>query len=157
MKWQTKEVELYLQASEYVDTAVISLIPIAWENDIKSTVQMGEFTSLLSDELERQFKGRVFQFPPYTYLKGDNLEERLLKINEYDKYLKKCGFRHIIYLTSDIEWKQIEKDMNDLLLWTPTIPFEQVDQKGKMDILSNQIKQMLPLLMNKWQKVQNEG
>ncbi|UTW69737.1 DUF2487 family protein [Anaerobacillus sp. HL2] len=89
MKWQTKEIELYLEAREYVDTALISLIPISWEKQYQKYSSNGEFTSLLSDELERQFKGRVFQFPPYTYLKSDELEERLAKINEFDKYLKK--------------------------------------------------------------------
>ncbi|UTW69736.1 DUF2487 family protein [Anaerobacillus sp. HL2] len=49
-----------------------------------------------------------------------------------------------------------KREMNDLLLWTPSIAFEQVDPKYKMDIVSNQIKQMLPILMNKWKKGQKE-
>lgn len=156
MKWQAKEIDLYLQAKEYVDTAIIPLVPISWGNELKSTVQMGEFITLISDELERQFKGRVFQFPSYTYLKTEKVEERLSKINSFDEHLKENGFSHIIYLTSDIEWKQIEGEMKDTLLWIPSIPLEHMEQKYKLETLSNQIKQMLPIMTNKWQKAKIE-
>ncbi|MCT8138908.1 YpiF family protein [Anaerobacillus sp. CMMVII] len=156
MKWQAKEIDLYLQAKEYVDTAILSLVPINWGSEIKSTVQMGEFITLISDELERQFKGRVLQFPSFTYLKTEGLDERLQRVNALDEHLKSNGFEHIIYVTSDIEWKQIEGDMMDTLLWIPSIPLEHMEQKYKMETLSNQIKQMLPILTNKWQKPKNE-
>ncbi|MFN7252221.1 MAG: YpiF family protein [Anaerobacillus sp.] len=152
MKWQAKEVDLYLQAKEYVDTAIIPLVPISWGDELKSTVQMGEFITLISDELERQFKGRVFQFPSFTYLKSEKLEERLLRLNAFDEHLKSNGISHIIFLTSDVEWKQIEAKMNDTLLWIPSIPLEHMEQKYKMETLSSQIKQMLPIITSKWQK-----
>ncbi len=157
MKWQAKEIDVYLQAKEYVDTAIIPLIPISWGDDIKSTVQMGEFITFISDELERQFKGRVFQFPPYTYLKSEKPEERLLKMNELHEHLKSNGFYHIIYLTSDVDWKQIEAKLNDTLLWVPSIPLEHLDEKYRMETLSNQIKQMIPILTNKWQNNERES
>jgi hypothetical protein len=157
MKWQAKEIDLYLQAKEYVDTAIIPLIPISWNKEIKSTVQMGEFILLITDELERQFKGRVFQFPPYTYLKTESAEAKLKKINELDEHLKNNGFSHIIYLTSDIEWKQIEAEMKDTLLWIPSLPMEHLDQKYKAEILNNQVKQILPIMTLKWQKIENEA
>ncbi|RXJ03963.1 DUF2487 family protein [Anaerobacillus alkaliphilus] len=156
MKWQAKEVDLYLQAREYVDTAIVPLIPISWGNELKSTVQMGEFITLISDELERQFKGRVFQFPPYTYLKSEKVEDRLTRINMLDDHLKEHGFDFIVYLTSDIDWKQIETEMKDTLLWIPSIPLEHMEPKYKQETLSNQIKQMLPIMTNKWQKPKNE-
>ncbi len=156
MKWQAKEVDLYLQAREYVDTAIVPLIPISWGSDLKSTVQMGEFITLISDELERQFKGRVYQFPSYTYLKSDKVEERLAAINRLDDHLKDNGFAYIIYLTSDVEWKQLEADMKDTLLWIPSIPLEHMEPKYKQETLSNQIKQMLPIMTNKWQRPKNE-
>lgn len=157
MKWQAKEIDLYLQAKEYVDTAIIPLIPISWNKEIKSTVQMGEFILLITDELERQFKGRVFQFPPYTYLKTESAEVKLKKINELDEHLKNNGFSHIIYLTSDVEWKQIEAEMKDTLLWIPSLPMEHLDQKYKSEILNNQVKQILPIMTIKWQKIENEA
>lgn len=156
MKWQAKEIDTYLQAKEYVDTAIIPLIPISWGSDVKVTVQMGEFITLISDELERQFKGRMFQFPAFTYLKSEDLQGRVLKLNQLDDHLKDNGFKHILYITSDVEWKQLEVEMKDTLLWLPSLPLEHLDQKYKMEALSDQIKQMLPILTNKWQKGQNE-
>jgi hypothetical protein len=155
MKWQAKEIDIYLQAKEYVDTAVIPLLPILWSKEIKSTVQMGEFIVLIADELERQFKGRVFQFPPYTYLKTESTKVRLEKINELDDHLKSNGFRHIIYLTSDIDWKEVESEMKDTLLWIASLPLEHVDQKYKIEILNDQVKQMLPIVTKKWQNKEN--
>lgn len=156
MKWQAKEIDLYLQAKEYVDTAIIPLLPISWDKEIKSTVQMGEFILLITDELEKQFKGRVFQFPPYTYLKTDDPEARLKKINEIDDHLKNNGFSYRLYLTSDIEWKQVEAEMKDTLLWIPSIPLEDLDQKYKLETLKNQIRQMLPMMTNKWKKAERD-
>ncbi len=155
MKWQAKEIDIYLQAKEYVDTAIIPLLPISWGNDLKSTVQMGEFITLICDELEKQFKGRVFQFPPYTYLKTEKLANRLAKVKELDFHLKSHGFSYLIYLTSDIDWKQIEAEMSDTLLWIPSIPLENLEQKYKKEILTNQIKQILPVITRKWQNIQN--
>lgn len=156
MKWQAQEVDRYLQAKEYVDTAIIPLLPISWDKEIKSTVQMGEFILLITDELERQFKGRVFQFPAYTYLKTEDTEAKLKKLNDIDDHLKSNGFSHALYLTSDIEWKQVEAEMKDTLLWIPSIPLEHLDQKFKVETVTNQIKQIFPMITNKWQKKEKD-
>lgn len=156
MKWQAKDVDLYLQAKEYVDTAIIPLLPISWDKEIKSTVQMGEFILLITDELERQFKGRVFQFPAYTYLKTEDRVDKLKKLNDIDDHLKSNGFRHALYITSDIEWMQVEAKMKDTLLWIPSIPLEHLDQKYKSETLTHQMKQILPMMTNKWQKAEKD-
>ncbi|OIJ14795.1 hypothetical protein BKP37_07400 [Anaerobacillus alkalilacustris] len=150
MKWQAKEIDLYLQAKEYVDTAIIPLVPISLEDDFKKTIQVGEFIALFCDELEKQFKGRVFQFPPYTYIKKQNLYGCLEKLIELETYLKKYGFRHVIYLTSDSTWEQTESSITQLI-YISAISLEELDKKQITNELSKQVKQLLPMLMNKWQ------
>ena len=63
---------------EYVDTAVIPLIPVSFgdENET-SAASMSEFITLLSTLLERQFTGRILLLPPFTYLTEDDYENRL--------------------------------------------------------------------------------
>ncbi|WP_096200922.1 YpiF family protein [Bacillus sp. FJAT-45350] len=151
MKWQAKEIDMYLQAKEYVDTALIPLVPISWEKDVKSTVSMGEFISIITDELERQFRGRVIQFPSFTYLKSESQEERIMRLLKWSNELEQNGVSHIVYLTSDSEWKAVESDLKDMLLWLPTIPLEHMEQQYKVQTISDQIKQLLPILTNKWQ------
>ena len=151
MKWQANEIDKYLQAKEYVDTALIPLIPISWDKEIKTTVSMGEFITIMSDELERQFRGRVIQFPTFTYLKEESLEERVKRLNYWYDHLTKNGITHIVYLTSDYEWKTVEHSIKEMLIWLPTIPLEHMENQYKVKNISDPIKQLLPILTNKWQ------
>lgn len=81
MKWQATEMDTYLQAKEYVDTAIIPLIPLSWQKDVKQTVAMGEFISIITMEVEKQFHGRVVQFPGFTYVKTEDMNSRLARID----------------------------------------------------------------------------
>ncbi|MFV8828356.1 YpiF family protein [Alkalihalobacterium sp. APHAB7] len=149
MKWLAKEMDTYLQAKEYVDTALIPLIPVSWEKEIKSTVAMGEFISIISSELERQFQGRVIEFPAFTYLKSDI--EKLERLKSWEKELKENEIKHIVYITSDFEWEQAKQELTETLIWLPSIPLEHMDQKHKVEVIEGQIKQLIPFLTNKWQ------
>jgi len=83
MKWVTKDMDVYIQAKEYVDTAVIPLIPVSLEGNLKNTVSMGEFITILSNEVERQFKGRIILFPAFTYSNGEELEMAKVRLNQW--------------------------------------------------------------------------
>ena len=87
MKWVSKDIETYLSAKEYVDTAVIPLFTVSFGNEMKQSASSAEFITLLTNYLERQFTGRLMLFPPFTYLKTDDLEEVFNK-------LKKLGSKH---------------------------------------------------------------
>ncbi|WP_078553289.1 YpiF family protein [Bacillus alkalicellulosilyticus] len=151
MKWQTTEMDTYLQAKEYVDTAIIPLIPISLQQQVKSTVAMGEFITIITNELERQFHGRVIEIPPFTYVKSEPINERLDRLNTWYQDLKDSGVVHVVFLTSDSEWKTVEQEVPELLLWLPTIPLEHMEQKYKVEAISDQIKQLIPIMTNKWQ------
>ncbi|GAE25063.1 TPR repeat protein [Halalkalibacter wakoensis JCM 9140] len=151
MKWQATEMDTYLQAKEYVDTAIIPLIPLSWQKDVKQTVAMGEFISIITMEVEKQFHGRVVQFPGFTYVKTEDMNSRLARIDSWVDELKKGGMNHIIFLTSDGEWKAKENELEGMLLWLPTIPLEHMDNQHKKDVINDQMKQMIPILTNQWQ------
>ncbi|WP_078428485.1 YpiF family protein [Alkalihalobacterium alkalinitrilicum] len=150
MKWLAREMDTYLQAKEYVDTAIVPLIPINWENEIKSTVAMGEFISIISSELERQFQGRVIEFPPFTYLKSES-DGKFERLKSWEKALKENDISHIIFITSDFEWEQAKQELTETLIWLPSIPLEHMDHKHKVEVVEGQIKQLIPFLTNKWQ------
>ncbi len=151
MKWQAKEMDTYLQAKEYVDTALIPLIPVSWQSDLKSTVAMGEFISIITLELERQFQGRVIHFPPFTYLRSEELTDRMARIKKWIDELTNGGITHIIFLTSDGEWKISEQELEGMLIWLPTIPLEHMETSYKRDVVADQLKQLIPIMANKWQ------
>ncbi|MCL7745926.1 YpiF family protein [Halalkalibacter alkaliphilus] len=151
MKWQATEMDTYLQAKEYVDTAIIPLIPLSWQKEVKQTVAMGEFISIITGEVEKQFHGRVVQFPSFAYLKSEKFDKRLERLSEWQEELRAGGINHIVFLTSDGEWKTVEGELDGMLLWMPTIPLEHMDVTYKKDVISDQMKQLIPILTNQWQ------
>lgn len=154
MRWQTKDVDAYLKTKEYVDTALIPLIPISMADDFKSTVAMGDFITIISMEIERQFQGRVMQIPPFTYLKEESIDERVARLEDWCSHLERAGLTFFVFLTSDGEWKKVEARLHNSLIWLPTIPLEHVDIQYKREIIEQQVKQVMPLLTDKWQQVQ---
>ncbi len=144
--------DVYLQAKEYVDTAVIPLIPVSLEGNLKNTVSMGEFITILSNEVERQFKGRIILFPAFTYSTSEELTMAKSRLNQWTSDLGGQGMKHSIFITSDSSWKQVEADLTGTLIWLPTLPLEYVEEKYKQTMLQDQMKQLVSLFMNIWQK-----
>ncbi|MBM7661264.1 hypothetical protein JOC85_002036 [Bacillus mesophilus] len=150
MKWTTTDVDLYTQSKEYVDTVIIPLIPIAVGQQMKNIVLNGEFISILTTELERQFKGRAFLTPPFTYLKGEQVEQKYTRLIEWKEHFTSNEFKHVIYLTSDSDWKGYEGELGNSLIWLSAVPLEHVDSKVKQQIMTDQIQQIVPLLLSAW-------
>ncbi|MEC1588071.1 YpiF family protein [Bacillus sonorensis] len=146
MKWNTHDADVYLNAKEYIDTAVIPLISVQLGDQFKSAVSKGEFTVLLAEELERQLKGRVYLFPPYTYLEADEKSARDLAAV---KEMAEKHFRHTVFLTTDERWKQTLKD-EQKLLWIPVLPLEHMKDSLKQKLLDDQIEQILNILLQYW-------
>ncbi|KMK76424.1 YpiF family protein [Alkalihalobacillus pseudalcaliphilus] len=151
MKWQVNDIDKFLQAKEYVDTAFLPLIPVTSQNHLKSIVAMGDFMTIISRELERQFQGRGLLFPAFTYLKSESPEEKKERLLSWIAELKQGGFEHIFLLSSDADWKTVESSLHADLIWLPTIPLEHMDFTNKQQVIAEQIKQLVPLLTNTWQ------
>jgi hypothetical protein len=151
MKWHTKDVDEYFHAKEYVDTAIIPLLPIQWNDELKSSVAMGEFISLISEGLERQLRGRVFLLPSFSYMKKEDRSKILPNLKAIETELKENGIKHIIYITSDSDWKRLEENLKTLI-WLPTLPLQHVKQENKLSILEEQVKEVMKLVMEEWKK-----
>lgn len=150
MKWTTEDVKTYLDAREYVDTAVLPLVPVSFGSEMKNHVAMGEFITVICDEVEKQFKGRVFQVPPFTYMADEDLDTRIERLEKWVSVMREQGLKYVFFVTSDHEWKKKEGDLHNMLIWMPVIPFEHLDMAYRKQIISEQIKQLLPLMVDKW-------
>lgn len=150
MKWTSKDITQYVQAKEYIDTAIIPLIPISFEQDIKSLASHGEYITILSHELERQFRGRVILLPSYSYLHNNSLDSKTSQLNEFVGQIKE-NMKHVFLLTSDSSWTQNEQTLEGKLVWLPAIPLEDMEEKYKMKIIQDQMNQLLPMFIQKWQ------
>ncbi|MCR2820231.1 YpiF family protein [Lederbergia panacisoli] len=149
LNWSAKDITLFNAEREYIDTAVIPLMPVALDDGIKRAAEQGEFIQLLSIHLERQFKGRILVLPPFTYLKGpDNKGDELV---DWSNKAKEAGFSHVFYLTSDPKWKSLNKDFPGTLIYIPSIPLENMDEHYKHSVMDNQLKTLIEDIIKAWQ------
>lgn len=151
MKWNSEDIDIYMSAKEYVDTIVLPLYPVSLDDQMKKTAEMTEFITLLSAQLERQFKGRLMMLPGFTYLKSRNGDELYNDLLKWEKEFIENGFKHIYYITSDSDWKTFETAFKGSLIWLPTIPLQKMDEQYRNTILEDQVKQLFSLFVQRWQ------
>ncbi|MGR5874360.1 DUF2487 family protein [Bacillus pacificus] len=100
MKWIVKDVEQFEQAREYGRYGCYTTFINFSSKEMKTVVEQGEFIELLSMELEKEYKGRVLLLPAFTYLVESQKNEKG-RLQEWTNHLRKQGFKHIAYVTSD--------------------------------------------------------
>jgi hypothetical protein len=154
MKWIPQDVGTYLSAKEYVDTAVVPVYSVSMGEDMKQSAATAEFITLLTNHLERQFTGRLLLFPPYTYLKNQSREESLDNLKTWEETILQGEFKHVFYVTSELEWRMQENELKGALLWLPTLPLEHMNDTQKMELIDSQVKQLFPLFTQKWHENQ---
>jgi hypothetical protein len=151
VNWNGKEVELYMKEKQYIDTAVIPLLPIGFEEAMKTFAAQGEFISLLSMHLEHQFKGRLMLFPAFTYLNSEDKEMAEKRLDDWKSAMRDAGFKYVFFLTSDSDWRFSNEELERSLMWLPSIPLDTMDEKYKHSIMEDQVKQLLNVIVKKWQ------
>ncbi|MEG7381081.1 YpiF family protein [Bacillus subtilis] len=145
MRWRITDAKDYLQAKDYIDTAVIPLINIKVGGHFKMAAEKGEFTQLLSEELERQLKGRVYLLPPYTYV--DRNEKTIHGLQDLREELI-SEFPHVVLLTSEENWKN-EHALGEIIV-TPSVPLEHLNDSLKRKILDERTAEILNVLLQLW-------
>jgi hypothetical protein len=152
MKWTPQDIETYLNAKEYVDTAVVPLLSVSMGGEMKQSASAAEFITLLTGYLERQFTGRLLLLPPFTYLKSKNGESTISDLKDWEADLVKGEVKHIFYITSDIDWRTWEEELTGTVIWLPSIPLEHMSESQKQSVIDSQVKQLLDLFTQKWHK-----
>jgi len=145
MKFQAEDADLFLQSKDYIDTAIIPLLGIN-ASHIKQTVSLGEFTMLVAEDLERQLKGRVFLFPPHTYLEVNNRkQEDILAV----KQSLQEHFQHVVFITSDNKWKE-QLEVSESAFILQSVPLEHLKVNLKQKVIQDSVEQILNFLLQKW-------
>ncbi|MGA9225331.1 MAG: YpiF family protein [Mesobacillus sp.] len=150
MKWVAADIEMYQKAAEYVDTAIIPLLPVSFDSDMKQSASMAEFVGILTGQLEKQFKGRIFLLPAFVYIKGHS--GNLNTLQEWEKTVLDKQFKHLFFVTSDSSWRQHENELSGTLIWLPSLPLEHIQDQQKVSIVEDQVKQLLTLFTEKWEQ-----
>ncbi|MGE7601441.1 YpiF family protein [Peribacillus sp. NPDC097675] len=148
MKWSAKELDMYVHAKEFVDTALIPLVPLSFGEQMKQSGSNIEFITILSMEIEKQMKGRMLLIPTFHYLSDE--EDKLSMIKRWTKKLETNNFKHVFYLTTDIEWKKYEKELDQHLIWIPAIPLENLEIAQARDMITQQVSQIIDIFTYYW-------
>lgn len=152
MNWNSKDIELYLKEKDYIDTAVIPLLPISLGDQMRQAAEQGEFIQLLSLHLERQFKGRMLFLPPFSYVEDLHAEQPEKLLMHWENSIKQSGIQFVFYLTSDKRWKEHQFEMEGSLFYIPSVPLKDMDESIKHSVMEDQMKQLMPKIIRSWQE-----
>lgn len=142
---------IYLEAKEYVDTLLLPLIAIDWEGDPKHSLLISEYVLAISAAIEKYFTGRVFQVPAFTYVLDEG-EEKITRLLAWEKYFHTNGFKHLIYVTGDDNWKHGQNQSEHLFICLPEMGLEDLDEKGRNDSFGIFVQESISLIKDKWER-----
>ncbi|WP_231687925.1 YpiF family protein [Bacillus sp. FJAT-27251] len=151
MRWIPDDIAMFNKSSEYVDTAVVPLLPVAFGEGMKESAAMTEFAGILTSQLERQLQGRILLIPGYTYLKSKP-GEAVSQLEKWEAELLDRQFKHVFYVTCDYDWKQREGELRGTVLWLPSLPLEQMNEASKVSVMEDQVRQLMNLFIQKWRE-----
>ncbi|GGH78930.1 hypothetical protein JOD43_001618 [Pullulanibacillus pueri] len=149
MKWRAKDIERFLEEKQYVDTIIVPLIPLNWDEGMLATVREGEYVQILGDEIERQLKGRVVLNPAFTYFKEEALEERMKRLETWKNGMINGGGKFVYFVTSDVDWKAYESQLEHLI-WLPAVPLEHMDERHRNDFVAETVGSVMKTITGQW-------
>lgn len=154
MRWTAKDISMYFQSKEYIDTALIPIIPIAFDETGKEAANGSEFIQLIALEIERQFKGRILLLPAFVHFLNEAESEKQKLLKRWFLELSKENFHYQFFISSDLSLKPVIEKLGGELIWLPSIPMEHLDESNKSMIIDQQAKQLLSFFVEKWQRVE---
>ncbi|MFC4617795.1 YpiF family protein [Camelliibacillus cellulosilyticus] len=149
LKWNAKDIERYLSEKAYIDTVLLPLVPLTWDQGMLPVVREGEYAKTIAREIERQLKGRIVLAPSFTYWKHESVQERMKRLTMWENEIKAGDAKFVFFVTSDVEWKTALGDL-DTLLWLPAVPLEHMDERHRKDFIDENVGSLLKLITKKW-------
>lgn len=152
MKWFSEDLKKYVQAKEYIDTAIIPLQAFHLSQDAtleKDSFQR-EVLSIYAQEIEKELSGRMLLTPTYNYLKFAEIDQEVYRLNEWISNIENQPFKTIFVMTFDNSWKKIEKELNCNLLWLPGIKSGNIKSEETIKLIRSQVEQISELIRSYW-------
>ncbi|WP_010095897.1 YpiF family protein [Ornithinibacillus scapharcae] len=152
MQWTKKDIQTYLGSKEYIDTAIIPIIPfqLSRESEIGKSTSKREILSIFATEIEKELSGRVLLVPNYYYLEFGDKEAEAKRLNDWTKELFTQPFKHVFILTFDSGWKRHEKELDANLLWLPGFQVEDPNSVETIQMIRGQVADVVELMRSYW-------
>ncbi|PFH82121.1 DUF2487 family protein [Bacillus sp. AFS088145] len=148
MKWTTNELNQVIEYLEYIDTIIIPLCPVSLKKENIGLAEQREDLIILTSELERTYKGRVVIAPEFTYLPEES--NKISRLKAWNEEFKASGIKHVFYLTCDFDWRQLEAEMDESLIWLPNLNINSLDESSQRVIVDKQLSHINALFSKIW-------
>jgi hypothetical protein len=150
MKWELTTADQFIEAKEYIDTAIVPLIKIELGEQFKPALKSSTWITGVASGIEDKLMGRVMLFPGYSYTGLEKEEHLIANLNTYTNYLKQQGFENVIFLTHNQMLSSMKEHM--IAEFFSVAP-ENLDSH---DITSDEIlkftQEMVPKIIAFWKK-----
>jgi len=152
MRWKSTDIKKYIEAKEYIDTAVVPLIPFEMSNDteIEKSSFQSEVLSIITNEMEKELTGRILLMPSYFYLKSIDMQSESKRLNLFVEAIMQQPLQNVFLITFDPSWKKIEKEVSGTLIWTPVIQNGDLHSKEMHTMIQSQVQQIRELIRSYW-------
>ena len=152
MKWTSADLQKYVQAKEYVDTAIIPVqgFQLNQEKTMVKDATQREVLSIYTNEIEKELSGRVLLTPQYNYLKSNDLKDEVSRLNHWIEHIQEQPFTSVFLLTFDSQWKKCEREINGELLWFPNVQTTNINSEETGQMIRSQVEQISELIRSYW-------
>lgn len=153
MKWTRQGSGQYLQAKEFIDTAVIPLVPIAAaapDEELTKTAVQHETMQVFLNELEKELAGRIMVMPVYAYIANKEIENERVRLESWTASLMEAGFKHVFLPTFDAVWRKHSKHLEGELIWLPCPTTGQMDSGQFNQAARGLAREVMDLMMASW-------
>jgi hypothetical protein len=150
MKWELTTADQFIEAKEYIDTAIVPLIRIELGEQFKPSLKNSTWITGVASGIESKLMGRVMLFPVYSYTGLEKEEHLISNLNTYANHLQQHGFENVIFLTHN----QIARSVKEHVI----AEFFSVahENLGSHDIASDEVikfaQEMVPKIIAFWKK-----
>lgn len=152
MRWTMDDLEKYVQAKEYIDTLIIPLQPFHMtdEKSLANDAFASNILAISTEQMEDELSGRVVLTPPYTYMKTANMQAEVERLNEWVEQVKSQPFSHVFFVSFDMQWKKVERELEGNLIWLPVGKKMNVQSKEAKAFVQNQVEHISEFIRSFW-------
>ncbi|MCG1009098.1 DUF2487 family protein [Salinicoccus sp. ID82-1] len=140
MLYNHQDLKVLKDEIEFVDTALIPFASADMNGSARDNASDMEMIQMVTIQLEKQFKGRLFITPAMMTVEG--MTEVL---ETYIEQLEAYGFKKVIILT------HLDKSFDSAhSIVVNRIPLEDMDAEMKMSLINDEVKNVMKQVITIW-------
>ncbi|TCI23674.1 DUF2487 family protein [Exiguobacterium sp. SL-10] len=132
-----------LTERQYVDTLVVPLVELAFDEDIVRKAEGNEVIQAVALETERQLSGRTMLSPTLSYVDVD--AGRATAEAVHMKAMA-SGFSHVLFISSDLRFKGSELP----IIFVPPLALKGMSGEQSHTMVQNFATQVITELSSRW-------